>query len=352
MEKFAWVALGLLAFGCGFKRDGDSDGSVGGDVDGGDLPGGTDLASSAEADLSWQRDLAVSDGGVDVPDLAGDPPDMARRPWVWTTETVNSRPHILYGVWATAGNDVYVVGGGIYHSTGNGVWSENQAPTDTDPLFGISGSGSDVVAVGDNGTVLRHRASGWDSVWSDSTAMFLAVSVDPSRIFTVGIVGAYAEITSAGPNAGHWITDGDPLTSVWGIGDDVYMTAPGRIYHDSAGSWHESPLGDQVGFFGIWGASNNDIWAVGDKGVIYHSSGFDSWTKQVSGDARKLDAVSGSGPDDVWVTGASGAVLHFDGTRWEHVDVGSRDELWGAWVGPNDIYFAADDSKVVHGRRP
>jgi hypothetical protein len=80
----------------------------------------------------------------------------------WTQESVPQLSAIPVGVWASGPNDVYVVTGGdfettgdILHSDGSGVWSVERGGV-APPLFSVWGSGSgDVYVVGGAGTILH-----------------------------------------------------------------------------------------------------------------------------------------------------------------------------------------------------
>ncbi len=73
--------------------------------------------------------------------------------------------------------------------------------------------------------------------------------------------------------------------------------------------------------FGIWGASPNDVWAVGgagpDSGFAWRFDGV-SWTAAAGlpadlGTRASLFKVWGLGADDVWLVGTGGVTLHWDG---------------------------------------
>src|SRR5439155_1177466 len=61
----------------------------------------------------------------------------------------------------------------------------------------------------------------------------------------------------------------------------------------------------QVGtgtYWAVWGATGNDVFAVGDDGSIWHYDGT-SWTAQPSGTTQVLYGVWGSGRKDVFAVG-------------------------------------------------
>jgi hypothetical protein len=88
---------------------------------------------------------------------------------------------LMTAVWASAGNDVFVVGlhGNIWHFDGS-VWSPMTSPTSEHLLDVWASSGSDVYAVGDGG-ILRYNGSIWTvinptpalRVWGAGTDVFV-----------------------------------------------------------------------------------------------------------------------------------------------------------------------------------
>ena len=52
----------------------------------------------------------------------------------------------------------------------------------------------------------------------------------------------------------------------------------------------------------VWGSSANNVWAVGDSGVVLHYDGT-SWSRVASGTMMVLTAVHGTAANDVWFGG-------------------------------------------------
>jgi hypothetical protein len=92
---------------------------------------------------------------------------------------------------------------------------------------------------------------------------------------------------------------------------------------------HDTP-GDAL-LYGIWGPSENDLWAVGDdksldnpRGVIWHFDGVEWSVVDTSlireGGVPVLFKVWGRSAAEVYAVGQEGAILLFDGARWTEVD--------------------------------
>lgn len=67
----------------------------------------------------------------------------------------------------------------------------------------------------------------------------------------------------------------------------------------------------------LWGSADDDIWAVGEAGLVLHFDGR-RWARVETPTLRTLRAVHGCAPDDVWIVG-SDVVLHYDGGAWQRV---------------------------------
>lgn len=102
--------------------------------------------------------------------------------------------------------------------------------------------------------------------------------------------------------------------------------------------------------WGVWGSSNDDVWAVGGDasmasfGFLWQLSGA-AFEERVL-PARLLPApnswykVWGTGADDVWLCGTDGAMVHWDGSDFEGVDSGTDRPLL-------TVHGASDGSLVT-----
>jgi hypothetical protein len=87
---------------------------------------------------------------------------------------------------------------------------------------------------------------------------------------------------------------------------------------------HQIPGGATL--LGVWGANENDVYAVGTNGMILNYDGV-QWTVVPSGTTATLTAVSGSSPSDVFAVGLGGTILHFDGFTWAPQTSGTTADL-------------------------
>lgn len=107
----------------------------------------------------------------------------------------------------------------------------------------------------------------------------------------------------------------------------------------AAGVWCQevSPAGTTT-LRGVWAASADDVFAVGDAGTILRRTN-DAWTAMTSNTAGNLHSVWGTSASDIWAGGTSGALVHFDGQTWSPVTGLATDinAIWGS--GRDDVWF-------------
>jgi hypothetical protein len=144
-------------------------------------------------------------------------------------------PDNMKAIWGTGATDIYAVGvSGVYHSTGNGAWVQQDA---TANMFGVWGSGpSDIYAVGKAGVILHSTGNG---TWQAQTAPMFD----------------YNAVWGSGPD------------DVWVVGDGVVARSAGAGTWD--GTFATAPVTSNV-LTSIWGSSSGDIYAVGGLSIIHY----------------------------------------------------------------------------------
>jgi hypothetical protein len=66
---------------------------------------------------------------------------------------------------------------------------------------------------------------------------------------------------------------------------------------------------------GAWAFAPDDLYAIGDAGVILHSMGDGTWQQQPSGVNGRIGGIWAASPSDVYAVGVSGTVLHSTGSE-------------------------------------
>ena len=110
---------------------------------------------------------------------------------------------------------------------------------------------------------------------------------------------------------------------------------------------------DQGALLSVWGASADDVWAVGGQveavgeagvGLLMHSDGT-VWTPQTLPDGTPLlNWVHGAG-GETWLVGNAGSTLRSDGSGFAAVESPTEVPLWGVFVvGPGDSWAVGGDA--------
>ena len=111
---------------------------------------------------------------------------------------------------------------------------------------------------------------------------------------------------------------------VWSVGGN------GRVLqHDvAAGTFVDLASATTATLYGIWGAADGPLWAVGGfvfdsqkPGVLLRIDGAKITSVPLPAEVKpneSLFKVWGSAADDVWVIGDKGSTLHFDGSAWTY----------------------------------
>ena len=217
----------------------------------------------------------------------------------------------LYGVWGSSGTDVFAVGddsywdnidihyykGIILHYNGS-TWSTIASGT-AFPLYGVWGSAADdVFAVGgywETGFYCTCGLCRWQC------RVYYSVRLRGIKHFNGT---SWSEITSSN----------DELYGGWGSsGSDVFAVGNGgTIAHYDGSVWSAMASGTAQQLNGVWGSSGSDVLAVGNGGTIAHYDG-SAWSAMASGTAQRLNGVWGSSGNDVFAVGVNGTILHYDG---------------------------------------
>ncbi|NMC72197.1 MAG: hypothetical protein GYA57_19360 [Myxococcales bacterium] len=222
----------------------------------------------------------------------------------------------------------------------------------TAALFAVGGTAEDDLwVVGNGGTALRRDASGWRMVPTGTTRHLYAVwASGPSNAYVAGTGGVVLRWngTAWSSISPPWLTV--ELEAVWArtAASPVYVGGTdGTIarYNPSGGTWEDmtSGTGTLETIYGIWGADDDDVWAVGGftGGTVLHFDGT-TWSEDTtvpSIDPQGYLAVGGTASDNVFVLARNGGILHWDGRSWrpmEDVATISLVSVWGS--SPQDVH--------------
>ena len=265
--------------------------------------------------IIWQADT-LGDFMSDLSDVWGTSPDN-----VWAVGFLylgNSGTNVLHydgkkweaanyfktdlkGIYGFSETDIWAVGSDpiypfrdalIAHYDGNS-WSTKEIIPDTEPLNKIWGTSSnDLFAVGSKGIILHYNGSKWTKMQSGKS---------------------YS------------------LQDVWGFAsDDVYAGGGGNaesyavLLHYDGSSWKaivdssSQTIGRHVPT--VWGSSANNVYYWSSLG-FFNGSVKTGWNMQtIPDDNTFMRNMRGSSANNIFIIGDFGIILHYNGSTWHRYD--------------------------------
>ena len=109
------------------------------------------------------------------------------------------------------------------------------------------------------------------------------------------------------------------------------------------GAWDIENSPTTVTLNDVWGASANEVFAVGAEETILHFNGTDWSLKQTQIDGANFHDVWGSTATNVLAVGDSGMILRYDGSEWKQEVSGTFVNLYGVWATPGGLAFAVGE---------
>ncbi len=244
-----------------------------------------------------------------------------------------SRRTFMLGLAGLAG--VAAVGGSIALLLNRSKWDVQQSGT-SDPLCAVAWSGSQFVAVGDNGTILTSPdGSSWSAQNAGTSELLQGMVWSGSQFVVVGGRG----IILTSPNGSSWSAQNAGTSQylidiAWSGSQFAVVGDNGTILTSPDGSsWSAQNAGTSERLQGIaW--SGSQFVVVGGRGIILTSPNGSSWSAQNAGTSELLCEVVWSGSQFV-VVGFSGTILTSpDGSSWSAQNAGTSDSLYAvAWSG-------------------
>jgi hypothetical protein len=310
--------------------------------------------------------LACAPSTTAPPDDAAAPP--APPAWRSVLEHLDGS---LLAIWGTSERDIWTVGGPLGNAGleslvmrfDGSAW--RRAPTGGPETFWwVHGTGpSDVWLVGERGRITHWDGTRFEERASGTTATLFGVwAAAPDDAWAVG--GTPDQPEAANDVVLHW--DGAswrpealpelkkvPLFKVWGASkDDLYIVGEaGLVWHRTGGAWRREADGVAKGrLTTVTGCSATELFAVGGRDLLTARSG--TWTRD---DAALVNDVNGvacappGAPARPWgravVVGGGSLKLRLVGDRWES-DFGDVPftDLHGAWVDPTGAFWGVGGS--------
>lgn len=321
---------------------------------------------------NFQDDLTTCISEARCPDAGEEdgsgnpePPDAGTLAWRWVY-THPQHPK-LWDVWAASSSEVWVVGKNatVLHFQ-QGQWSEGPAP-DGGPDGGSNLDFVSVTGCSPTQVLLAGRYFPSDGrVWSWKNGSWSAPQVTdawldldcagPGSAWAAGEFGTAASWTGADLTE-ESTPSGADLFAVRAFADAGVWAAGayGTLLHRTSGWRDVRQLGsfdDEPTLNDLGGNTPDLVWAVGNFGTILRVRNEAQVQALDAGTQAHLFGVWAAGPEDVWAVGEAGLILHWDGQTWStaHVEGTHLYAVHGS--GPEDIWAVGDQGVVLHyGRR-
>ncbi|MDP3832114.1 MAG: hypothetical protein Q8Q47_12670, partial [Ignavibacteriaceae bacterium] len=161
---------------------------------------------------------------------------------------------------------------------------------------------------------------------------------------------------------------GNFLNDIWGFDENNVFAVGGATLPDGGSTvikwdgekWSSIKNEPSLIKYGIYGFSSNEIWIVGNGlgpwgGVaFYNGQSFttyylDPGNPKYSDTIYALNAVWGASPNDVWAVGGSGTIIHWDGVEWKKVQgIERRYTLWAiSGRSSNEVFATGKDMNTA-----
>lgn len=122
------------------------------------------------------------------------------------------------------------------------------------------------------------------------------------------------------------------------------------VCSDAGWCW-QNPLPHGNRFYAAFAPTNDEVWAVGEMGIIQHWTDA-GWDFSYSPANRTLMGISGNSADNVWVVGSAGTVLRWDGSKWGADSPASNSLLTAVAVSAAGTVGVTSGSTVYFRRGP
>jgi hypothetical protein len=232
----------------------------------------------------------------------------------WSTLAYPMTGFAINAIWASAAGDIVAVAqdGDVFRWS-SGAWTLI-TPTPKTALRGIWGTAiGDLFVVGVTGTIQRYDGTAWTPMMANTTSTLGAIwGTSAMNLVAAGNSGTIQRY-----NGSNWqAAPGTPITGVtfrgvWTTGSQIFAvgaTTAGLIATQQSAGWNTQMVSTPY-LAGVWGSADDDVYAVGDAGMIMHYDGA-TWAPMTSTTQSSLEAVAGTATN-VFAVGAAGTILRY-----------------------------------------
>ena len=211
--------------------------------------------------------------------------------------------------------------------------------------------------------IIQERAASWSSsdagVVQVSNTGQLTAGGTGTALVTATIDGIRARtavsVASAPTAVPFWDLSNQAQTDVTFLGIWMATTQEGwavgqrgAILHtrDGGATWEAETVPAAVTLTSIWGTDRTNVYAVGSAGVVVRYDG-SAWTRVTVPTGNTLLRVWGFSADAIWIVGVDVA-MRWDGVSWRETVLPGPSELWGVWgSSPASVHAVGQNGLIL-----
>jgi hypothetical protein len=230
----------------------------------------------------------------------------------WQSQ-MSSVQNDLNAIWGNE-TDIYIVGdNGLILKREYQTWTPMTSGTDNDlmDIWGITEN--DVIVVGKKGTILRNTSGIWFEMASRTLATLNSVWGTAGPVYSCGSGGKIMHFSDNqwAPVSSQTFNN---LNGIWGQSDnDLLYTVgdSGIILKMQSGAWSETIVDNFVNLHAIWGFSDGKVFTGGYHGtILFHDTARPEWTAMMTSTTDTIKDIWGTSSQDVYAVGENGLILH------------------------------------------
>ncbi len=155
--------------------------------------------------------------------------------------------------------------------------------------------------------------------------------------------GSAFTVESSSTTQNLWGVWGASSDDVWAVGGNGRQEGDLTLLRRQNGVWSHVALPELErprvnALFKVWGTSANNVYAVGQRGTVVHFDGTE-WTEELVGTSEDLIALWGTGADRIAIVGGrnNGQIVTWDGSNWNYQSLAPLPGLNGVWMRDPDV---------------
>ncbi|TMO28187.1 glycosyl hydrolase [Pseudoalteromonas sp. S4741] len=229
-------------------------------------------------------------------------------------------------------------------------WHTLKAPTDRQ-LWGVSeGLDGSVYVYGEAGTVLNYHNEQWSTLPAPSELAIHCLVDSGNGLFAAGQFGRIYRYGGE-----QWTLHFDlhldiTILGMWAAGpNEIYAVGDeGLVLVFDGLSWQRMSSGTKSALYSIWAYDAKHMLAPGDFGLMLRYNGTE-WTEFNIGTENFVYGVWGQALDDIYAVGLSGTLAHFNGHRWQKMATRVQDDLLAIAGHPEvGAFIAGTKGTILH----